>query len=137
MLAIPIEAIHQDNDIYPDARRFDAFRFAKPGGVTDIMSSANFGGPTGRAADTPEDDKEEKPTKSSVKLDNAFLGFGFGKHACPGRFFALNELQIFVAHLLLNYEVQYMPSRPPLTNRIWLKYPQDVPVRVRRRVGTV
>ncbi|KAF4633233.1 hypothetical protein G7Y89_g4886 [Cudoniella acicularis] len=126
MLAIPIEPIHQDNDIYPDAKKFNAFRFAQPGGVTDILSSANFA-----------DEAAQQAPKSTVTLDNAFLGFGFGKHACPGRFFALNELKVFMALLLLNYDVQYMPSRPPLTNRIWLKYPQDIPVRVRRKPGTL
>ncbi|KAI1778215.1 ent-kaurene oxidase [Hypoxylon cercidicola] len=133
MLAIPIEAIHQDNDIYPEARRFDAFRFARSSGVTDILSSATFADSAEKAEKA---DAEPNNHRSTVTLDNAFLGFGFGKHACPGRFFALNELKIFMAHLLLNYDVQYMKSRPPLTNRIWLKYPQDVPVRVRRRVGT-
>ncbi|KAI1120267.1 ent-kaurene oxidase [Nemania abortiva] len=132
MLAIPIEAIHQDDDVYPEARRFDPFRFTKPGGVVDIFSSANFTAKGEKGVIGPARDPH---TRSAATLDNAFLGFGFGKHACPGRFFALNELKIFMAHLLLNYDVEYMASRPPLTNRIWLKYPQDVPVRVKRRVG--
>ena len=29
------------------------------------------------------------------------LGFGHGQHACPGRFFASNEIKIAIAHLLL------------------------------------
>ncbi|KAK3344910.1 putative cytochrome P450 monooxygenase [Neurospora tetraspora] len=32
------------------------------------------------------------------------LGFGHGQHACPGRFFAANEVKIAVIYLLLNYE---------------------------------
>ncbi|KAB2576303.1 Cytochrome p450 [Lasiodiplodia theobromae] len=35
------------------------------------------------------------------------LGFGHGKHACPGRFFASNEIKIAVAHLLLKYDWQF------------------------------
>ena len=42
---------------------------------------------------------------STVTLDDAFLGFGFGKHACAGRFFVLNEMKIFVAHMVMNYDV--------------------------------
>jgi cytochrome P450 len=29
-----------------------------------------------------------------------------GKHACPGRFFAGNEIKAMLAHLLLNYDVK-------------------------------
>lgn len=32
------------------------------------------------------------------------LGFGLGTHACPGRFFAANEIKIFLCHMLLKYD---------------------------------
>ncbi|KAK7703321.1 hypothetical protein SLS57_010970 [Botryosphaeria dothidea] len=32
--------------------------------------------------------------------------FGFGAHACPGRFFAINEMKIIFAYLLLNYDIK-------------------------------
>ena len=32
------------------------------------------------------------------------MGFGYGEHACPGRFFASNEIKIALAHLLLKYD---------------------------------
>ncbi|KAL6918642.1 hypothetical protein FSST1_010137 [Fusarium sambucinum] len=31
------------------------------------------------------------------------LGFGYGNHACPGRFFAANEIKIALCHMLLKY----------------------------------
>ncbi|KAI1348395.1 cytochrome P450 [Xylaria sp. FL0043] len=34
------------------------------------------------------------------------LGFGHGLHACPGRFFAANELKIALVHLLLKYDLK-------------------------------
>lgn len=34
------------------------------------------------------------------------LGFGLGPHACPGRFFASNELKIVLAHLLLKFDMK-------------------------------
>ncbi|EUC49292.1 hypothetical protein COCMIDRAFT_33346 [Bipolaris oryzae ATCC 44560] len=32
------------------------------------------------------------------------LGFGYGKHTCPGRFFASNEIKIIVVYLLVKYD---------------------------------
>jgi cytochrome P450 len=29
-----------------------------------------------------------------------------GKHSCPGRFFAGNELKCMMAHLILNYDIK-------------------------------
>ncbi|KAH9854862.1 cytochrome P450 [Lenzites betulinus] len=36
-----------------------------------------------------------------------FLTFGHGKHACPGRFFAANELKTMLAYLVLHYDVKF------------------------------
>lgn len=35
------------------------------------------------------------------------LGFGHGVHACPGRFFASNEIKIILAHLVMNYDWKF------------------------------
>lgn len=32
------------------------------------------------------------------------LAFGHGKHFCPGRFFAGNEVKVIMVYLLMNYE---------------------------------
>ncbi|KAI0518117.1 cytochrome P450 monooxygenase [Xylaria bambusicola] len=40
------------------------------------------------------------------------IGFGHGKHACPGRFFAANELKIALCHLLLKYDWKLAPGTP-------------------------
>ena len=41
------------------------------------------------------------------------LGFGHGKHACPGRFFASNEAKIILIHLLLKYDWRLPEGNPP------------------------
>ncbi|KAL5523057.1 hypothetical protein ACEPAF_1324 [Sanghuangporus sanghuang] len=35
-----------------------------------------------------------------------FLTFGYGRHTCPGRFFAANELKTMLAYLVLNYDMK-------------------------------
>jgi len=52
-------------------------------------------------AKKPVEPKGSDRQTQSASLDDA-LGVGYGKHACPGRFFALNEVNIFVAHMLMN-----------------------------------
>lgn len=32
------------------------------------------------------------------------MGFGLGRHACPGRFYVANEIKMIFAHLLLKYD---------------------------------
>ncbi|KAL5409433.1 hypothetical protein PMIN03_005991 [Paraphaeosphaeria minitans] len=111
-MALPLEAIHYDETIYPHATRYDPFRFVTRQGVA------------------------EPRVKSTATLDDSFLAFGVpGKWACPGRFFALLELKIFVAELLLNYEVEYLKERPKPIYMMWSRYPPDVKIQVRRRGG--
>lgn len=39
------------------------------------------------------------------------LGFGYGTHVCPGRFFAAAELMVFLIHLLLKYDWAFEAGR--------------------------
>ncbi|KAI8193155.1 Cytochrome P450 monooxygenase easM [Colletotrichum sp. SAR 10_65] len=41
-----------------------------------------------------------------------FLSFGHEKHACPGRFFASNEIKIILCHLIMKYDWSY-ENEPP------------------------
>ncbi|KAH6664561.1 cytochrome P450 [Halenospora varia] len=126
VVAMPMDPIHRDEDFYPDAARFNPYRFMQPGPVRSILESS-----------IQKIRKTMPPEKSTVTLDDAFLGFGFGKHACAGRFFALNEMKMFVAHMVLNYDVKCLDRRPELTNVVWLKIPfNDGKVRVRKRLST-
>ena len=40
----------------------------------------------------------------SVTPEN--MGFGFGEHACPGRFFAANEIKIILARIILDFDLK-------------------------------
>ncbi|TCD64758.1 hypothetical protein EIP91_003649 [Steccherinum ochraceum] len=41
-----------------------------------------------------------------------YLPFGLGKHSCPGRFFAALEMKIMLAHIVVNYDVQFENGGP-------------------------
>ncbi|KAL8306511.1 hypothetical protein RB597_002991 [Gaeumannomyces tritici] len=70
-----------DPELYPEPEKFNIHRFAdmrrEPGG-------------------------EFRAPLASVTADN--LSFGLGKHACPGRFFAANEIKLALCHMLLKYD---------------------------------
>ncbi|KAJ7049341.1 cytochrome P450 [Mycena amicta] len=95
-LAAATHATHHDGENYADPDVFDGFRFAK---MRDGEDTAN--------------------SKGSIKLqmvapDVKYLSFGLGRHACPGRFFAVNELKLMLAYILENYDVKLEgPERPP------------------------
>ncbi|RIB13089.1 cytochrome P450 [Gigaspora rosea] len=42
----------------------------------------------------------------AIKLERNFLKFGGGKHACPGRTLAVNEIKMFIHKVLLKYDVR-------------------------------
>ena len=67
-----------------------------------------------RWADIRDDDAEALKHQM-VATGSTLLHFGHGKHACPGRFFAANELKGMLAHLVLEYDVRFKDgeSRPP------------------------
>jgi cytochrome P450 len=38
------------------------------------------------------------------------MGFGLGRHVCPGRFFAVHHIKISLCHLLLKYDWRFVPG---------------------------
>ncbi|KAI6384612.1 hypothetical protein MCOR23_011756 [Pyricularia oryzae] len=67
-------------DVYPDPYRFDPYRFV------EMRQNGN------------------ENQAHLVSCTPTHFGFGHGVHACPGRFFAANEVKIALAHILLKYD---------------------------------
>ncbi|KAJ8128620.1 hypothetical protein O1611_g5015 [Lasiodiplodia mahajangana] len=117
LLGIPIESIHYDDDIYPDARRFNPFRFVTPQPLSGEKATLAY-----------------TTSKPATTADDQFFGFGTSKNPCPGRFLAVHEVKLVLAHILLNYELQYMEWNPQLPSILSLKVPKlDATIHVRRR----
>ncbi|EIN06118.1 cytochrome P450 [Punctularia strigosozonata HHB-11173 SS5] len=91
-LAAPTTATHEDSVIYEDPLTFKPWRFS------DMREGS------------------ESAKHQFVNTSPEFLTFGHGKHACPGRFFAANELKMILAHIVMYYDVQLENEshiRPP------------------------
>jgi hypothetical protein len=131
LLGIPVQAIHYDETIYPNANEFQPFRFTQTQRIDNVADAFR---------DVDSKEAAAQPggqVKTSATLDGSFLSFGYGKHACPGRFFALNELKMFVAEMVLKYNIEYVGTDQPRTMPIlWLNVPNfftSPKVRVQRR----
>jgi cytochrome P450 len=76
--------------VYDDPEKFDAFRFAR---------------------------KRLEPGQTNawghVTTSASHMGFGHGQHACPGRFFASNEIKVALCHLLLKYDFDLLDDEVP------------------------
>ncbi|KAK3068494.1 hypothetical protein LTS18_000643 [Coniosporium uncinatum] len=62
------------------------------------------------------------------------MAFSHGRHACPGRFFAANQLKLLLAQIVLGYDIQPIDERP---QNPWLNNsigpPMWAKLRIRRR----
>ncbi|KAF2877680.1 hypothetical protein BDV95DRAFT_602044 [Massariosphaeria phaeospora] len=71
--------------------------------------------------------------------DTTVLNFGFGKTACPGRFFASVMLKILFTKLVTEYEFKFLPGakRPKniLVHEFLFPYPWDRML-IRKKEGT-
>ncbi|KAL0949829.1 hypothetical protein HGRIS_009864 [Hohenbuehelia grisea] len=92
-LNVASDAVHHSEEHYSNALDFNPFRFS----------------------DLREDGQQLK--HQMVNTNNEYVFFGHGRHACPGRFFASNELKTMLAHVVLNYDVKLKDGiLPPRQN---------------------
>jgi cytochrome P450 len=87
---IVVAGAYQDPSIYKNPESFEPFRFV------DEKPEAGATNPWGYAASS-----------------SMHMGFGFGVHACPGRFFAANEIKVALSHLLLKYDFRLIEGDEP------------------------
>lgn len=80
----------RDSDTYQNPNEWDGARFVK-------------------MRETPG--KENTGQLVSTSTDH--YAFGHGTHACPGRFFAANEVKIALAHIVLAYDIELAPDSKP------------------------
>jgi Cytochrome P450 len=124
-IAIPTYGIHNDENNYSNPAKYDALRYARQMDLID-------------AADEQRDDNHlRKANLSMVSTSPEYQPFGHGRHACPGRFFAANELKLLLAYAVLNYEIEPLAVRPA---GHWIAMailpPMKATIQVRRRKDT-
>ncbi|KAL2185733.1 cytochrome P450 [Thermothelomyces heterothallicus CBS 203.75] len=89
VIQVPADAIARDPEVFPNADQFDPWRFSR---LREEARSA------GKA--------EEAAHHQFVSVSPEVLTFGYGRHACPGRFFAANEIKMIIANFILAYDMK-------------------------------
>ncbi|KAI0123763.1 cytochrome P450 [Xylariales sp. AK1849] len=84
---INVMADFMNPNVYPEPGKFDAARFMTMRQRAGNVNSWQF-----------------------VTTSSEHMFFGHGQHACPGRFFASNEIKIALCHLLLKYDWRFVPA---------------------------
>ncbi|KAG1757776.1 cytochrome P450 [Suillus lakei] len=84
--------MHLDEEHFESALEFQPFRFSQQ----------------------REDDGED-PQILLASTSASYIPFGYGHHACPGRFFASSVMKAMMAYLVLNYDIKLEKEgeRPP------------------------
>ncbi|EME83697.1 uncharacterized protein MYCFIDRAFT_137369, partial [Pseudocercospora fijiensis CIRAD86] len=111
-LAAPTYSIHLDPKFYPERPdSWDAFRFSRP--REDYLGKISAG------AD-PDRLQRSLALKNSALIATGceWLAFGHGRHACPGRFFASQEMKLLLALVVMKYEVRIEGGKRPENWRI-------------------
>lgn len=136
-LGVPIHEIHRDTASYSSPSDFDAFRFSRPFKDLSKLHSAETNLQNAKSDSQIPSTRQKQQHQVQVSLTTGcdeFLGFGHGKHTCPGRFFAALEMKLVLAYVVTHYDVEYLPQRPAQSCIMETKLPsKNVNIKIRRR----
>ncbi|KAF2170806.1 hypothetical protein M409DRAFT_18780 [Zasmidium cellare ATCC 36951] len=77
-----------------------------------------------------------EPSTTAVHISDKFLPFALGRHACPGRFFAVHVLKLILGHIFTAYDFEPLSERPVVRSIGGINLPDDntlIGVRLRQR----
>lgn len=102
----------RDPGVYSDPETFDAYRFLKLRQTSDQETYAQ--------ATTPSPEH---------------MGWGLGKHACPGRALVVTEIKIALCHILMKYDIKLRDGIRPQPARHGIVFAADgsTEIMIRRR----
>jgi cytochrome P450 len=121
LVGLPSYGIHIDANNYADPDVYNAMRYVNQKALIDTS-----GGGEGIYL--------KKANLSMVSTSTEYQAFGHGRHACPGRFFAANELKLLLAYMVLNYDIEPLTERPSGRWMVNVSLPDmKASIKVRRR----
>lgn len=98
-IVFPTQDMHRDERIFgPNPEEFDPFRFYYHSSQKSQHAKQVPVGVTGGECDSDSGVKD--------KLSKSLLVFGYGRHACPGKHYAMQTLKQALSYIILNYDVE-------------------------------
>lgn len=91
--------------IYTDPHKFDGYRFLKMRHAASRSEINNDKNNNNNSSSRNNHTIGEASAAQSVTPSVQHPAFGYGKHACPGRFFAISEIKIQLCYILLRYDL--------------------------------
>lgn len=117
-IAVPGKNIGRDEAFYEDGNTFKPFRFAQKRKDEDM-------------------EYVQRARLAAATTNPEYLPFGHGKHACPGRFFAVGQLKMILGFIIMNYQIEMLDERPPdIFIGVAKLPPLASKIRIRRRIDT-
>ncbi|KAI9878494.1 MAG: hypothetical protein M1830_000726 [Pleopsidium flavum] len=83
-IAFPMLSPNLDPDNYDDSKKFKGFRFAGPEAIPESQARV-----------------------SATTIDEKFMSFGYGRQACPGRFFSIRLVKLIFGRLIYEYDIKW------------------------------
>lgn len=99
-VCMPVFAIENDPELVPNPTKFDGLRHYRLATTVKMSASRKGDGESARAV---HDFSFSTPSPTA-------LSFGYGKAACPGRFFASLIIKMVFVKLLSEYDFQFVPK---------------------------
>lgn len=100
VLELPVVTSSVDPGYFPEPDKFDALRFYKMRMAEEVGSSGEERG----SGQKQKSSTEVLANTQFVSVSQSSLTFGYVRHACPGRFFAANELKMILSYALTHYD---------------------------------
>ncbi|KAI0549800.1 cytochrome P450 [Xylaria curta] len=88
-ITFPTMAIMKENEGLSNPKEFDAYRFLK---LRDVPHN---------------DDGRTEYQWAASSISPANLMFGYGKHACPGRYYCIRQAKLIFTKIILDYDIAW------------------------------
>ncbi|KXX75838.1 Ent-kaurene oxidase [Madurella mycetomatis] len=99
----PSGVMMRDPSQFPSPERFDGFRFVDPAVLENLD----------RPLDPQAQPKTSQKPAQFTDIDSSFLMWGYGRMACPGRYYASAFMKVVVGQILMKYDLKLVEPDAP------------------------
>ncbi|KAF2149266.1 cytochrome P450 [Myriangium duriaei CBS 260.36] len=97
-ICISAIGVHNDSDFWVDAGRYDPLRHIRSVDRHPEETNGHAQNSTSPAVHA----------QSLTSASECYMPFGLGRHSCPGRMFAADQMKLIIGHVFEKYEIKYV-----------------------------